>query len=969
MSVKRTLGVACAAVLGLGAFLVVPNMQERAGAADPSPTVSPDLPAPTIDRYWPLAGRSVEPGDVEFKGSVRLQRGDEQDVNVVFLVDVSSSTMSPRGMDCNGDGARDSLDDYNLDGRAGDVLDCEISAITSLNAEFRGFENMGSRINVAVIAFGTGAAAASMTRVGDYFVSPAHHEQDPEDPSKPEVVPAFDTVASSLRVGVVGQYERHPVGTGTNFNAAVSLALGLLNGREGDNYLLMLSDGQATASSQTLQALADAASSPKARTFAVGSGASCDGSLGAIAAATGESCVRVADPVKLTSGIGSTKPSYIDRVEVRLSDRTYRTYQAQVDAIGNWSVTVPTVTVGRHTAMIAVHYTDGRDPSYVVWGFDVKLQVFEHVALGDSYAAGEGNPEYINQKICPYSKGGRFGGIQYDVCMESKEDIAFMCHRSKGNWARKVYEEAYGRYKEHYTGNPVGEFNFQACSGATIPNFDSRKQEKEWVREPRVGPVVSNELQLRWLTPDVDLVTVSLGGNDAGFAPILVSCSFPNCLNKEFGGTGVALTDWMRIRLALMNNELDGVYSAIRARVSADTQVVVTTYPRLFDQSGAIEECDTENEVFSDSEADWVNGLSDTMAGIILAQAPKSDLLVADTRGYFVGRGVCTMHAAINGVQLGRVTTDFGDLTYGIDAITAHSGSFHPNEKGMALYAQAVDDALREASDKSASRGAANSMRVMNEGADGADNDLGEVWFAGVVDDPDGVLAEYTADAVEAVRSTTFVDLYADHKTDADFEGTQCGAVVPDEAVPLSANGFRGDSQVRVTVTAIGGDGSSREILGDDVLSDADGILRHETVLPEEIGGDYVLVEVVGLNDQGGVAYGNTFLEATSDAGCVTQAKQAGAIPGAGGPAPTDGPSASPTPGAPGTSDGSSALRTGGSSGEPSPVDALERTGAHSASVAGLSLLLMVTGLVLCARRTRGRLDRRTGQHARIIGS
>ncbi|MDR1294194.1 MAG: hypothetical protein LBK59_04455, partial [Bifidobacteriaceae bacterium] len=72
--------------------------------------------------------------------------------------------------------------------------------------------------------------------------------------------------------------------------------------------------------------------------------------------------------------------------------------------------------------------------------------------------------------------------------------------------------------------------------------------------------------------------------------------------------------------------------------------------------------------------------------------------------------------------------------------------------------------------------------------------------------------------------------------------GEAQGAVVP-------ANGFSGNSQV--TVTVIEADGSSREILGEDVLSDAGGVLRHEAVLPDQIGGEYVLVEAVGLNDQG----------------------------------------------------------------------------------------------------------------------
>ncbi|MDR0626800.1 MAG: hypothetical protein LBG11_06010, partial [Bifidobacteriaceae bacterium] len=411
------------------------------GLAGPSQipdAVAEDGAAPEIVRYWPppTNDRSVAPGDVEFKGSVRLDSGAEQQVNVVFAVDVSGSTSSPVLMDCNGDGVVSEQDDYNLDGSVGDVLDCEISAIASLNAELRSFENMGSRINVSIVAFGSTAAAASMTRVGDQFIAAGHYEvdigPDAEDGDK-EVIPAFNTVAASLTRGQVGQYEVKPVSTGTSFDRAVNTSLDVLMGKSGTSWILLISDGQSTVSQATLGRLQSAtANDTRARTFAVATGASCSGPLTSIATVGGERCVRVNDPVRLTTGIASTPPSYIDKVEVEYIGQRY---EADVDAVGNWSVTVPDVEVGDRTVLVDVFFTNGLPHTCASWKFRVRTQYFEHVALGDSYAAGEGNPPYVGQRNCGTG-----------ICMESKENIAFMCHRSQNSWAKKVYDQAYMDY-------------------------------------------------------------------------------------------------------------------------------------------------------------------------------------------------------------------------------------------------------------------------------------------------------------------------------------------------------------------------------------------------------------------------------------------------------------------------------------------------------------------------------------------
>jgi hypothetical protein len=415
----------------------------------------------------------------------------------------------------------------------------------------------------------------------------------------------------------------------------------------------------------------------------------------------------------------------------------------------------------------------------------------------------------------------------------------------------------------------------------------------------------------------------------------------------------LALKDWVKIRLALLNNELDGVYSAIRDRVSADTQVVVTTYPRLFD-GWTVDVCGPANEFFDPTERYWADRLADTMAGVIWRQAPKSGFLIADTRVEFARRGSCSQTAAINGVLLGRDDEDFHDG----GLAPKEAGSFHPNEDGVELYAQAVNRTLREAQESAISHAPAYQVQVSPAPDDGSrDTGSGGDWFAGVVEDPDAVLAAYPAGVVDSVRATTFVDLYADHKTTDEFDGTKCGAVVPGEAVPLSANGFATGSEVQVIASAITAD-TSTEIVSVTATADQGGVLRHDLVFPSETTDGHLLVEVQGVNSQGGFAYGNTFLEATTDAGCLSQARQAGAVPGF-------------VPVARGNGVGTGGEPAGGSAsgGDGSGVAALGTTGASNRPVVGWSLALVAAGsMLLWLRHGRRGLRRREGLHTRPTG-
>jgi hypothetical protein len=386
-----------------------------------------------------------------------------------------------------------------------------------------------------------------------------------------------------------------------------------------------------------------------------------------------------------------------------------------------------------------------------------------------------------------------------------------------------------------------------------------------------------------------------------------------------------------------MNNELDGIYSAVRARVSPDTQVVVTTYPRLVQVGGTT--CGPVNDLFEDVERTWANALADTLDAVILAQAPKSDLLVSDVRSDFAGRGACSDNPAVNGVLLGRDRADFGKPLI-------ESAGFHPNAAGIELYAQAVNRTLARARYSVAAAGGEPEVVELAETGDAQTLDAsGETWFDSVVEDPEAVLAAYTPEVVDQVRNTSFVELQAAHKTAAAYSGSQCGEAAASEVVPLSAVGFSSDSEATVTVTVLGADGAEAAVLTETAMTDPSGVLRHEFALPEALDGARVFFEVAGTNDRGGLAYGDTVLEITTDASCINQAREAGAL----------NPSAQSTTAVPTDTsrDAGPATSDPGRTTAATSPRSLDRTGTSTTPILLLSVALGLVGGALLAARKR----------------
>ena len=206
-----------------------------------------------------------------------------------------------------------------------------------------------------------------------------------------------------------------------------------------------------------------------------------------------------------------------------------------------------------------------------------------YVALGDSYASGTGTRSYISDGTS--------------------------CQRSTYAYPKLIAAQ------RSYA------LNFQACSGATV------------------STVTNN--QLAALTSTTRFVTISVGGNDAGFSSVLTECAMPGWASNCNGKIDTAQS--------FINNTLPGrlntLYSSIRSRATI-AKVVVVGYPRIFNG----EDCNA-GTFFSPAEETRLNQMADLINSKISAAASARGFTFANPTSRFVGHAVCDDVEWLNGLS------------------------------------------------------------------------------------------------------------------------------------------------------------------------------------------------------------------------------------------------------------------------------------------------------------------------------
>lgn len=231
----------------------------------------------------------------------------------------------------------------------------------------------------------------------------------------------------------------------------------------------------------------------------------------------------------------------------------------------------------------------------------------QYVALGDSYSSGVGTRVF-------YEEEGS-------------------CDRSP---------DAYGPKIAAAKGYSL---NFEACSGATTTNV---------IKE-----------QLSPLSSTTSLVTITIGGNDAGFSEVMLNCAL------YYFTCGSAIKEADTFIEKTLPGLLETTYNDIKSRATK-ALVVVLGYPHLFTAEGTT--CNV-NFLTSGHEKE-LNHSADLLDEVIKARAKAAGFTFVDPRTAFLPHEICDSDEWLNGQSLPL------------------SESYHPNVQGQEDFTSQIEAVL-----------------------------------------------------------------------------------------------------------------------------------------------------------------------------------------------------------------------------------------------------------------------------------
>lgn len=252
--------------------------------------------------------------------------------------------------------------------------------------------------------------------------------------------------------------------------------------------------------------------------------------------------------------------------------------------------------------------------------------------LGDSFSAGDGAP--------PYDPVTDLGS---NPCRRSADGAW------PGHLARML-----GHRLQHV-----------ACSGAEAPEVvDGLPRDRQPMRRTA---------QLAQMLPRVDVVTLTIGGNDIGFADVVATClALPRC-ERHFGRPE---GDRLDARIDRFVPTLAAVYDRLRRRAGT-ARVVIIGYPRLLPDDGAAS-CAGGAFDISVDEASYLNRRTGRLNRAIARTARRSGFEFADVTEAFDGAEL----------RCGRVGFVNPVPSNPFEILGTPATPFHPNAAGQRRLAE-----------------------------------------------------------------------------------------------------------------------------------------------------------------------------------------------------------------------------------------------------------------------------------------
>lgn len=283
-----------------------------------------------------------------------------------------------------------------------------------------------------------------------------------------------------------------------------------------------------------------------------------------------------------------------------------------------------------------------------------------YLALGDSFASGEGAHNYRS----------------------GTDQTGNKCHTSL---------DSYGYLIKSQINLPLAETI--ACSGAVMKDISPKSQPDYAKDKPQATGLTGIEHDepiydgfLPGYRRQIDFIeryqpesiTLSIGGNDIGFANKLTWCvlSPQSCYALHSSRAGI---------LREIKNQFEGLtktYGALRT-ASPETRIYVVGYPNIAKPGGPC----ARNVRLTNEEIELSEAMVADLNYVIKKAAEKTGVIYVDAENAFTGHRMCetsSSNVAVNGLTLGN---DMASI-FGLSLLGKES--YHPNKLGHRLYKDAI---------------------------------------------------------------------------------------------------------------------------------------------------------------------------------------------------------------------------------------------------------------------------------------
>ena len=294
-------------------------------------------------------------------------------------------------------------------------------------------------------------------------------------------------------------------------------------------------------------------------------------------------------------------------------------------------------------------------------GGQTATPTFQYLALGDSFASGEGAYQYkastdtnlnkchLSVRSYPYLIGATLNFDKYESVACSGAVIDDFLRTDK------LYE---GQVKDNKTRE---DRNLDEILSAFSPGYLGQK-EFIYKHKPNI-------------------ITLSAGGNDIGFSDIINRCIDSNTCYKNYEDRLELVTE-----INGQFRRLVDLYSQVKNTSDPNARIYVLGYPELADPNG-----DCANNVhLNHDEIVFARELVNYLNAVTKAAANNAGVFYVDVENAFDGHKLCetvSPNTAVNGLTLGN---DIPNISLVRGPIG--NESFHPNDMGHRLFKTVILD-------------------------------------------------------------------------------------------------------------------------------------------------------------------------------------------------------------------------------------------------------------------------------------